>query len=99
MTKTAEQLKITLTRGLVGKPKTQILVVRALGLGKYGSSVVRSASPTINGMLRKVHHLVTVSPAEEGAAKAAPKKAASRKAAPKVAAPETAAKKTEDAEQ
>jgi large subunit ribosomal protein L30 len=59
-----EQVKITLTSGLVGKTKTQIAVVRALGLRKYGSSVVHSASPTINGMINKVSHLVTVGPAD-----------------------------------
>lgn len=64
MKSSSGHLKITLTRGLVGKPETQRSVVRALGLKKFGSSVVHSASPTITGMLRKVHHLVTVHPAE-----------------------------------
>jgi large subunit ribosomal protein L30 len=57
-------LKITLTSGLVGKQKTQRRVVTALGLGKYGSTVVHADSPTIRGMINKVHHLVTVVPAE-----------------------------------
>lgn len=60
----AEQVKITLTSGLVGKTKTQIAVVRALGLRKYGSSVVHAASPTINGMINKISHLLTVGPAD-----------------------------------
>ena len=69
-------LKITLTSGLVAKKKTQRKVVSALGLGKYGSSVVHADSPTIQGMIRKVHHLVTVTPAEgDGAAKATAGKA------------------------
>jgi large subunit ribosomal protein L30 len=54
-------LKITLTKGLIGKKDTQRKVVAALGLGKYGSSVVRADSPTIRGMIAKVSHLVTVS--------------------------------------
>jgi len=53
-------LKITLTKGLVGKKQTQRKIVAALGLGKYGSSVVRPDSPTIRGMIGKVSHLVTV---------------------------------------
>jgi large subunit ribosomal protein L30 len=55
-------LKITLTRGLVGKKMTQRKVVLALGLGKQNSSVVRQDTPVIRGMLNKVHHLVTVEP-------------------------------------
>jgi large subunit ribosomal protein L30 len=70
-------LRITLTRGLVAKRDDQKRVVRALGLGKYGSSVVHQDSPTIRGMVNKVHHLVTVTEEKEAAAaKAAPKAAA-----------------------
>jgi large subunit ribosomal protein L30 len=57
-------IKVTLTSGLVGKKKTQRRVVEGLGLGKFGSSVVHADSPTIRGMINKVHHLVTVTPAE-----------------------------------
>ncbi len=53
-------LEITLTKGLVGKPQTQRKVVHALGLTKYGSTVQHSKSPSICGMVNKVHHLVTV---------------------------------------
>jgi large subunit ribosomal protein L30 len=53
-------LEITLKRGLVGKPGTQRRVVEALGLSKYGSSVKHAKSDTIVGMVKKVHHLVTV---------------------------------------
>ena len=56
-------IKITLTSGLVGKTEKHRKVVKALGLRKYGSSVVRADSPTIRGMVNKVHHLVTVEPA------------------------------------
>lgn len=74
-------LRITLTRGLVAKRDDQKRVVRALGLGKYGSSVVHQDSPTIRGMVNKVHHLVTVTEEKEAAAaKAAPKAAAKAKA-------------------
>ncbi len=53
-------IKITLVKGLVGKKATQIAVIRALGLRKYGSSVVHAKSPTILGMVNKVQHLVSV---------------------------------------
>lgn len=53
-------LKITLNRGLVGKTETQRKVVAALGLGKFGTSVVHADSPTIRGMIRKVSHMVLV---------------------------------------
>lgn len=53
-------LKITLTKGLVGKKETQKKVIQALGLGKYGSAAVHADTPVIRGMLDKVSHLVTV---------------------------------------
>ena len=53
-------LRVTLTKGLVGKKDTHIKVIRALGLRKFGSSVVHHDSPTIRGMVNKVHYLVTV---------------------------------------
>jgi len=55
-----EMLEIRLTKGLVGKKTTQRKVVAALGLGKWGSSVVLSDSPTVRGMVNKISHLVTV---------------------------------------
>lgn len=63
----AKKVKITLSAGMVGKQEMHRKVVRALGLGKFGSSVVHVDSPTIRGMITKVRHLVTVCPAEETA--------------------------------
>jgi large subunit ribosomal protein L30 len=59
-------LKITLTQGTVGKKETQKRVLTALGLRKYGSTVVRADTPTIRGMVDKVGHLVTVTEVPEG---------------------------------
>lgn len=59
---TKPHLKITLTRGLVAKRYSQEKVIKGLGLRKFGSSVVHADSPTIRGMINKVHHLVTVVP-------------------------------------
>lgn len=58
-------IKITLTRGLVHKMDKHRKVVQALGLGKFRSSVIHMDSPTIRGMCRTVHHLVTVEPSTE----------------------------------
>jgi large subunit ribosomal protein L30 len=54
------QVKITLTRSLIGYPKDQRATVRALGLGKIRTSVVKEDCPTLRGMLHKVEHLVKV---------------------------------------
>lgn len=44
----------------MAKPETQRKVVRGLGLGKFGSSVIRPDSPTIRGAIAKISHLLTV---------------------------------------
>ena len=64
-------VRITLTSGLVGKKESQKKVVRALGLKKFGTSVVHQDIPTIRGMINKVHHLVTVTQEQEQAEKSA----------------------------
>lgn len=55
-----EQVKITLTRSLIGYPKDQRATVKALGLGKIRTSVVKEDSASLRGMLHKVAHLVEV---------------------------------------
>ena len=59
-----EQIKITLTRSLIGYPQDQRATVRALGLGKIRTSVVKNDTPTIRGMIHKVEHLVKVEKVE-----------------------------------
>ena len=54
------QDKITLTRSLIGYPKDQRATVKALGLGKIRTSVVKEDSASLRGMLHKVAHLVEV---------------------------------------
>ena len=53
-----EQIKITLTRSLIGYPQDQRATVKALGLGKIRTSVVKNDTATIRGMIHKVDHLV-----------------------------------------
>lgn len=86
-------IRITLTSGLVAKRNDQIKVVRALGLRKFGSSVVHQDSPTIRGMVNKVHHLVSVVEAtEEKSEQAAKATKAAAKSAAKAEKPKAAAK-------
>ncbi|SHJ83735.1 50S ribosomal protein L30 [Propionispora hippei] len=54
------KLKITLTRSLIGRQEDQRATVKALGLGKTNSSVIQEDNAVINGMIRKVVHLVSV---------------------------------------
>lgn len=54
------KVKITLTRSLIGRPEIQRATVKALGLGKINSSAVHEATPAIQGMIKKVEHLITV---------------------------------------
>ncbi|MBO5992637.1 MAG: 50S ribosomal protein L30 [Acidaminococcaceae bacterium] len=59
-----KKLKITLIRSLIGYKQDQRATVRALGLGKIGTSVVQEDNPTIRGMVHKVRHLVKVEEVE-----------------------------------
>lgn len=56
----AKQIKITLVRGVAGILPVQRKTVKALGLGKINSSVVREDNPVNRGMVRTVEHLVKV---------------------------------------
>jgi large subunit ribosomal protein L30 len=54
------EVKITLVKGLSGHKPNQLKTIKALGLTKRNSSVVKEVNDMINGMIRTVHHLVTV---------------------------------------
>jgi large subunit ribosomal protein L30 len=54
------KVKITLTRSPIGAPLTQRRTVEGLGLRKLNHSVIQPANLQILGMVRKVHHLVTI---------------------------------------
>ena len=56
----AKNIKITLIKGLAGVLPVQRKTVKALGLGKINSSVVREANPVNLEMVRTVAHLVKV---------------------------------------
>ena len=54
------QVKVRLTKSLIGRPADQRATVKALGLKKTNSQVVKEVTPQIEGMLHKVRHLVKV---------------------------------------
>ncbi|EOT25643.1 50S ribosomal protein L30 [Enterococcus sp. DIV2402] len=54
------ELKITLKRSVIGRPQNQRDTVKALGLGKVNSTVVKPANDAIKGMVNTVAHLVDV---------------------------------------
>jgi large subunit ribosomal protein L30 len=56
----SSRLKVTLKKGLVGRPEDQRGTVRALGLKRIGHTVVKEDRPEIRGMIFKVKHLVEV---------------------------------------
>ncbi len=54
------KIKITQVRSTIDRPKRQKATIQALGLGKINRSVEVENTPQINGMVRKVAHLVSV---------------------------------------
>ena len=54
------KLKITQTRSIIDRPKTQKLTIEALGLGRPNWVRVHNDTPQIRGMINKVIHLVKV---------------------------------------
>ena len=54
------ELKITLKRSIIGHPQNQRDTVKALGLTKLNSTVVKPANDAIKGMVNTVSHLVDV---------------------------------------
>ncbi|HHV07091.1 MAG TPA: 50S ribosomal protein L30 [Firmicutes bacterium] len=54
------QVKITLVRSPIGRPADQRATVVALGLHRPHQSVVHELTPTIQGMISKVQHLVQI---------------------------------------
>ena len=54
------ELKVTLKRSIIGRPQNQRDTVKALGLTKLNSTVVKPANDAIKGMVNTVSHLVDV---------------------------------------
>ncbi|MBR5456153.1 MAG: 50S ribosomal protein L30 [Bacteroidaceae bacterium] len=53
-------IKIKQVKSRIGAPKTQKLVLDALGLTKMNKVVERPDNASIRGMVKKVQHLVAI---------------------------------------
>ena len=53
-------IKIQQIKSKIGYPVDQKRTLNALGLRKIGQVVEKEDTPALRGMIRKVHHLVTV---------------------------------------
>ncbi|WP_308441473.1 50S ribosomal protein L30 [Prevotella sp.] len=53
-------IKIQQIKSKIGYPKDQKATLQALGLRKISQIVEVEDAPSTRGMIRKVHHLVTV---------------------------------------
>jgi large subunit ribosomal protein L30 len=58
------QLKITQVRGVIGVRWKQRESLRTLGLRRIRQSVIRDDNPQTRGLIKAVHHLIEVEPAE-----------------------------------
>ena len=54
------KVKITQIRSTIKRPETQLRTIQSLGLGKIHASVEVEYTPQIQGMVKKVNHLVSV---------------------------------------
>ena len=54
------RLRITLIRGLSGRPESVRRIVRGLGLTRLNRSVSRKDTPEIRGMVDKIQYLLRV---------------------------------------
>ena len=53
-------IKITQIKSRIGAPLDQKRTLDVLGLHKISQVVEREDTPSLRGLIRKVHHLVTV---------------------------------------
>lgn len=59
------ELRITLVRGLSGRPERVRRIVKGLGLTRLHRAVTRKNTPEIRGMVEKVKFLLQVENVEE----------------------------------
>lgn len=57
---TSEVLQITLKRSGIGGTRRQRETLRGLGLTRREKTVLRNNSPSLQGMIRRVQHLIEV---------------------------------------
>jgi len=54
------KVKITQIRSTIKRPLTQLRTIESLGLGRVHATVEVEYTPQIQGMVKKVNHLVSV---------------------------------------
>lgn len=59
------RLRIRWVKSAIGRRMDQKQTIRALGLRKLGQTVEHSDSPSLRGMINRVHHLVSVEETNE----------------------------------
>jgi len=60
MDKTMSKVVITQKKSTIKRPENQKRTIAALGLGKINRSVEKELTPSIEGMIKTVGHLVEV---------------------------------------
>ena len=60
------RVRITLRRSLIGHAERQRRIARSLGLRRVGASRVHAWTPSLEGALRKIQHLVSVEEVAHG---------------------------------
>lgn len=60
MAKAKAKVRITQIRSTIKRPETQLRTIQSLGLGRPYQSVEVEYTPQIQGMVKKVSHLVSV---------------------------------------
>ena len=56
----SKELRVTLIRSGIGRPKKHKLTLKTLGLNRLHKTVVLKDTPQVRGMINKVSHLVSV---------------------------------------
>ena len=64
-TLTTGKVRITQVRSGIGHNKVMNATLEALGLKHHQDSVVHQDSPALRGMIKRVRHLIDVTPVEE----------------------------------
>lgn len=62
---TGAKVRVTQVRSEIGHSETMRQTLRALGLRHHQASVIQNDTPALRGAIKKVRHLVQVSPVEE----------------------------------
>jgi large subunit ribosomal protein L30 len=58
--KTADTIKIKWVRSFIGCPRSMRQTIRGMGFRRMNQIVEKPDTPTIRGMIARVHHLVEV---------------------------------------